>query len=186
MHTDNYVEVDCRALEVDGLASLDCLRLDGVIHLHQPALGIAAGHWRAGAWQREHGRPSASRILEPITDAEAAAYADRGYTVHQARVAPNWVEPRPRELIGFRLGDLRRQLAALCEMPDDALVVISPADHPDESRWSPAALYVSTGLYAPDTSGGGNYGRMYDAEPDDEEDRAPEGAVPAVVLHPSN
>ncbi|MFF8786940.1 hypothetical protein [Streptomyces sp. NPDC015125] len=89
-------------------------------------------------------------------------------------------------LVGFRLGDLRNRLNALCDMPDDALVVISPADHPHDSRWSPAAQYVSTGLYAPDTTGGGNYGHIYDTDPDDEEDRAPQGAVPAVVLYPSN
>ncbi|MFF8786941.1 hypothetical protein [Streptomyces sp. NPDC015125] len=87
MHANTCVEVDCRALEVHGLASLRDVRLDGVIHLSRPTLQMAAGHWQVGAWQYEHDRPSGSRILEPITDAEAVAYAARArpHRAHRAR-----------------------------------------------------------------------------------------------------
>jgi hypothetical protein len=187
MADETRVDVDTRALTVEGLSSLHVLRMDGVIHLAEPALGMDAGHWRVGAWQVPYYMaPAHTRDLRPISDAEAAAYAADGYTIHEARRSPDWECPFALELRGMRLDALRAALAELTDMPGDALVVITSAAHPWEGRHSPAEPRLSTGRYMPNPSGG-DFGDMYDdrfADRDDED--VPEAAVPAVFLSPSN
>ncbi|MGW1290905.1 hypothetical protein ACWD4N_47020, partial [Streptomyces sp. NPDC002586] len=100
MDDDLCIHVDTRALNVDGLASLGDLLMDGVIHLAEPALGMAAGHWRVGAWHcTGSGR---ARDLRPISDEEAAAYAAEGRTIHEARTSPAWTSPFSLVLEGMR------------------------------------------------------------------------------------
>ncbi|MFM9452453.1 hypothetical protein [Streptomyces europaeiscabiei] len=179
-----YVHVDTRALNVDGLVGLGALRLDDVIRLDEPALGMTAGHWRAGFRQAI---PNGQAVeLRQISDAEATAYAFVGNTVRSARVSPAWTSPFGLELEGMRLSELRAALESLKDVPDDALVVITSATHPCEGRHSPASAGLSIGRYVPNPTGGG-YGDVYFDEfaelPDED---VPADAVPAVFISPTN
>jgi hypothetical protein len=121
-------------------------------------------------------------MLEFIGE-QAGAHAEG---TREARVATSWTESYPTALSGWRLSDLRALVEEHADLPDSTLVVISPAGHPADSRWSPVA-YASTGRYAPNMGGGGNYGRFWSDEVADEEDgdRVPAGTVPAIELSPS-
>lgn len=174
MDEDNGVAVDPHALVVDGVASLRHLRWNDVIHLAEPTLGMGAGHWRV----------SVTNDLRPISTDEAAAHAAEGHAIREARRSPDWEGPFALKLGGLRLDALRAALAALDDMPGDALVVLTSAEHPWEGRHSPAETGIETGRYMPNP-GGGNYGDLYYDKYDSDED-VPEDAVPAVLLSPSN
>ncbi|MFF9785644.1 hypothetical protein [Streptomyces nigrescens] len=190
MEDETRFDVDTRALIVDGLDSLHDLRMDGVLHLAEPTLGMPAGFWRVGAWQLPYyGAPAHTRDLQPISAEDAAAFVAGGHTVHEANRAPAWDHPFALEITGLRLDALRTALADLTDMPGDAVVVVTSASHAWEGRHSPADTYISTGVYVPNPSGG-NYGRIYHDELADEREEdgleVPAGAVPAVLLSPTN
>jgi len=186
------VEVDLRALELlapdprTDDVTLRTLRTGALIHLPGPVLGMVAGYWRADYFQGHPDHPGATRLLELLSDTESRQQVESGVIVCEARVAAEWTEPGPTAIEGIRLGALRALLADL-PLPDDALVVIAPAEHPWEDRWSPMSPYIHAGLYAADTSGGGNYGVVHDPDPGlAGEDAAPHSAITAVVFSPSN
>ncbi|MDX3694969.1 hypothetical protein PV726_32450 [Streptomyces europaeiscabiei] len=184
MGNHRYVHVDTRALDVNGLAGLGALRLDDVIRLDEPALGMTAGHWRAGF--RQATRNGQAVELRQISDAEAGAYAFAGNTVRSARVSPSWASPFGLELEGMRLSDLRAALENLKDLPDDALVVITSATHPWDGRHSPAETGLSTGRYVPNPTGGGYGDIYYDEFADRPDEDVPADAVAAVFLSPTN
>ncbi|WP_327359735.1 hypothetical protein [Streptomyces sp. NBC_01304] len=185
----NDTFVDTRALTVDGPIAFGKLPMDSVIRLAEPTLGLAAGHWIVGAWQKAYyNDPAGLRDLTPVTDGldEAA-----GQPVLDARQAPDWTSPFPQELRGMRLDELRAALNALTGVPGDALVVLAPATHHDEDHDSPADAHIRIGRYMPSAdSVGSTYGDGYtnSASHGLDEDclPVPAAAVPAVFLTPLN
>jgi hypothetical protein len=182
--TSRY-EVDCRALSVECTLPFRMLPMGAVIELSEPLLGIPAGRWVTGAWQHAFGADSPTRSLQLAEPEYLEKYEAAGQPVLAASVAPQWRCPFPTHLEGMRLSDLRALIAEWADQPGDTLVVLAPADHPWEGRYSPASTHASTGLYLPHPDGS-SYGRVYETEPKEEEDRAPHGAVPALVISPSN
>ena len=190
MYDDEYdepsrYEVNCRALRVDGAVEFEKLPMGRIVDLTEPLLGIPAGRWVTGPWQREYGATCPTRSLSKAGDKDLEANQAAGHAVVTASVAPDWSHPFPLPLEGMRLRDLRNLVSAWNELPEDTLVVLSPGEHPWEGRYSPASTHAGTGLYVPSPVDG-SYGRLYETDPPDEEDRAPRGAVPALVLSPSN
>lgn len=176
-------QVDCRALAMDGPVAFADLAMGTVIELPDTILGIPAGYWEAGPWQHSHGSGGRTRSLTAATDHQVAKAQGGNRQVPTASVAPDWSEPRPEVLEGMRLSELRDLIELTADMDGDTLVVAAPADHPSPDRYSPLARSHYPGLYAPDTTGGGNYGSVY---AHDEADQAPSGSVPALIVSPSN
>ncbi|MFD3422081.1 hypothetical protein [Streptomyces decoyicus] len=83
----------------------------------------------------------------------------------------------------MRLRDVREFLAQHPDLPDDALVVVSPADHHSEGDDSPAMPGLEAGAYVPAMSDRGNYGTFW--HPKWSEEPRPENSIPAVHLSPS-
>lgn len=85
------------------------------------------------------------------------------------------------------LDDLRAELAKLDHLPGDTPVVLSKDS--EGNGFSPLAE-VETAMYRAESTWSGEHymtDEQVDADPGyDDEDRAPEGSVPAVFLWPTN
>lgn len=171
------VEVDLRALVVDGTGSLHDLPTGSVIYLPETMLGLPAGFWRAGSFQSLEGQ--AARLLEQMSWQEREEHFRAGAPVHRVRVAPGWHEPRPVRVPGLRVGQLRAVLSR-AELSDEALVILAPPEHPT-GDFSPAH-HLATGHYVPHPTGLGTSGEYSDVP----SDAVPPGAISALVLRPAS
>ncbi|MEU6331604.1 hypothetical protein ABZ851_30635 [Streptomyces sp. NPDC047049] len=176
------VTVCTRAFAVQGAdTGLASLRTGHLLRLAEDALGLRAGHYQAGHYQ---GRPEqGQRTLIALSDAEAAAVRQKGATVSEAAPAPDWSHPFAIAVEGMRLREVRAFLAEHPDLPDDALVVISPAIHHLDGEATPAMAGLDAGAYVPAMDGRGNYGNFW--HPDHSDDPRPERSIPAVLLSPS-
>ena len=143
---------------------------------------MRAGYWHTRWWQGRPGTPGAARILQ---FAGERASGSRAGDARAARVSALWAEPYLTAVSGWRLSDLRALIEEHADLPDDTLVLIGPADHPADDRWSPAGS-ATTGRYAPTLDGGGNYGQFWSDDcADDEDDPILSDTLPALALIPS-
>ncbi|MFJ8676819.1 hypothetical protein [Streptomyces sp. NPDC093589] len=149
--------------------------------LEQDTLGLTAGHYQAGHYQGS--LDSGERSLYPVTDAEAASIREEGGRLYTATAAPGWPHPFAVAVQGMRLREVRQFLVQHPDLPDDALVVISPATHHLDGENSPAMAGIETGAYVPAMSGHGNYGNFWHSKWSDEP--RPDRSIPAVQLSPS-
>ncbi|MEY9839428.1 hypothetical protein [Streptacidiphilus sp. EB103A] len=166
-------QVDTRALALDSGETFRELRAGRLLRTAGDLPGIPAGYFSVG-----HHQPEPDGCCRPLEQADPAtvdALLASGETIPTATVAPAWTEPRPRMLRGLRLGELRALLAAT-DLPDDALVVLAPSGHPEDSTPLGSLHPI---LYSPDTTCAGNFGGYYDLN---ELDRAPANAAVALQL----
>ncbi|MFI8932407.1 hypothetical protein ACIG3E_32685 [Streptomyces sp. NPDC053474] len=180
-HGSREVTVSTLAFTLDGTPQgLASVRTGHLVHLVEDALGLASGHYQVGHYQ---GRPErGERSLHAVSAVDAATIRDEGAAVYRAAPDPSWRHPFATPVNGLRLGEVRAFLSQHADLPDDALVVIGPADHHAEGD-SPALRGITVGAYVPAMSARGNYGDFWSAELSDTP--RPERSIPAVHVSPS-
>ena len=181
---DSKVAVDVRALSVDGYDCLYAVPQGHLLLLEEPTLGMKAGYLRAHWGYGWGSYPAPLRELVPVTPERAQELIGQGTPVHAARRSADWNSDFPVLVRGLRLGELRAALANI-DLPDDAIVAIGSATHPQEFISSPAAPRVEVGFYEPDPANG-TYGYAAGGAPDLNEDGNVPLHLPALVLNPTH
>ncbi|WP_327359554.1 hypothetical protein [Streptomyces sp. NBC_01304] len=181
---ERTVAVDMRALSVDGYGSLHRVPRGTLLRLEEDALGMSAGLWRA-SWDYSRGTyPGCLRDLQQVAQAETGTLTSDGTRIHTARRAADWTSEFPVLVQGLTVGDLRTALDSM-NLPDDTLVAIGAATHPQDFIGSPASARVETGFYEPHPVSG-LLGLATGGAPEADADGAIPLHLPALVLYPTH